>query len=155
MTYYKTEANQLILSKLEINLTFALFKQRDQIKKVEAPVIEGCRPINISKNAGISFEYTYENIRLPIPFTGGLLVAKDFIWDLYIHMGFHPAWKYRNVHELLFDNGKSIKATDVSNRIKEIRDELIKEPLQPGSHRHPNEIMEWIKSIFSRDYKFT
>ncbi|WP_437902752.1 hypothetical protein WME95_29825 [Sorangium sp. So ce327] len=39
----------------------------------------------------LGFTATYEGIGLPVPFSGGLLLARDFLLDLYVHMGFHPA----------------------------------------------------------------
>jgi len=58
----------------------------------------------------------------PIAFSGGLLLGKGFIDDLYVHMGFHPAWKFRQVVELMFEEGRLTAAHDHSQRIAEIRD---------------------------------
>ena len=41
-------------------------------------------------------------------------LADGFIQNLYVHMGFHPAWKYREVHELLFEDGRLLHAQDRS-----------------------------------------
>ncbi len=29
-----------------------------------------------------------------VPFTGALLLGERFITSTYVHMGFHPAWKF-------------------------------------------------------------
>ncbi|HEV8061785.1 MAG TPA: hypothetical protein VGP68_18045 [Gemmataceae bacterium] len=50
------------------------------------------------------FDVVYEGLRRPLLYSGGLLLAQDFIKELYVHMGFHPAWKYREVYELIFRN---------------------------------------------------
>ncbi len=60
------------------------------------------------------FNNVYDNLNLPLPFSGGFLIARDFIRELYVHMGFHPAWKFREVWELLFDNGILKESQDVS-----------------------------------------
>lgn len=41
----------------------------------------------------------------PINFSGGLLIASDFIEKMYVHMGFAAAYAYREVHELVFEGG--------------------------------------------------
>jgi hypothetical protein len=60
--------------------------------------------------------HVYDGLREVMPFTGGLLLADGFIRELYVHMGFHPAWKFREVHELLFERGKVVKEADRSPR---------------------------------------
>jgi hypothetical protein len=58
------------------------------------------------------FDVVYEALRHPVPYSGGLLLARGFIDELYVHMGFHPAWKYREVHEVVFHNGEVVHETD-------------------------------------------
>ncbi len=50
--------------------------------------------------------WVYSGLNHPVDFTGGLLLGEGFIGELYVHMGFHPAWKYRVVKELIFKSGK-------------------------------------------------
>jgi hypothetical protein len=38
-----------------------------------------------------SSDFRYDGLRRVVPFSGGLLLGDDFLWDLYVHMGFHPA----------------------------------------------------------------
>jgi hypothetical protein len=66
----------------------------------------------------------YERLHAPVAFSGGLLVAADFIRELYVHMGFHPAWKYREVHELLFEKGRLVEARDCSQAMHGVRERL-------------------------------
>lgn len=35
------------------------------------------------------FDAVYDNLDHCVPYTGGLLLAADFIEELYVHMGFH------------------------------------------------------------------
>ena len=39
-------------------------------------------------------------------------------------MGFHPAWKYEEVHELVFESGILESESDLSSRMAEIRDKV-------------------------------
>ena len=50
-----------------------------------------------------------------------MLIATDFIWELYLHLGFQPFWKYERVVELIFDKGRLVKEQDHSCQMLEIR----------------------------------
>jgi hypothetical protein len=56
----------------------------------------------------------YDPIRVPQPFDGEMLIASEFIPDLYEHMGYHPAWKYKNVFALNFVGGHLTGVRDCS-----------------------------------------
>lgn len=87
-------------------------------------------------------EIRYQPLRLPIPFTGGLLIGAGFIHRLYVHMGFHPAWKYERVHELVFDAGRLTAHHDRSAAMAQVRD------------NDPNvKPDDWITATFDRSYR--
>ena len=65
--------------------------------------------------------HVYKSLAVKVPFTGGILLADGFIQNLYVHMGFHPAWKYREVHELLFEDGRLLHAQDRSAAMASLR----------------------------------
>jgi hypothetical protein len=56
----------------------------------------------------------YEPIRVPQPFDGAMLIASELLPDLYVHMGYHPAWKYNHVFALNFVSGHLNNAHDHS-----------------------------------------
>lgn len=97
-------------------------------------------------------ESSYEDMRAPIAFTGGLLIGDDFIREMYVHMGFHPAYKYRLVHELIFEEGRLASATDQSEVMTKIRESLKGKPVRPGTSASDKEIEGWIESTFSLKY---
>ena len=76
--------------------------------------------------------WTYDGLREPIRFSGGLLLGEGFIEKLYVHMGFHPAWKYKTVREVIFEEGRVTEDLDRSREMKDLRARLTSEPLQPG-----------------------
>lgn len=86
----------------------------------DAPTINGVSPSKVQRPF-LGFTHRYENANLDLDYSGGLLVTNGFIQELYIHMGFHPAWKYREVIELVFDNGRLVAQTDRSDVCDEIR----------------------------------
>jgi hypothetical protein len=96
--------------------------------------------------------HVYRDFPEPIPFTGGLLLADGFIRELYVHMGFHPAYKYRKVVEFIFDGGRLVQAADRSARMKEIRRGLALRKDGPASNDE-RDVRSWIETCFSLDYK--
>lgn len=88
----------------------------------------------------------------PFPFTGGLLLADGFIEEMYVHMGFHPAYKYKEVHELILDAGRVIEEHDRSGKMKELREILRPNTLEPQSHANEAELRQWIERCFSLKY---
>jgi hypothetical protein len=106
------------------------------------------------KTSWESFDFRYDGLREVVPFTGGLLLADGFIDELYVHMGFHPAWKFREVHELLFERGKVMKEADHSAEMAEFRQMLEDRPLEPTDHEDEPAMMRWVEQCFSLKYKW-
>lgn len=89
-------------------------------------------------------------IDLPVPLTGGLLLGRRFIQATYVHMGFHPAWKFAKVIELLADGGKVTATLDRSAEFAAIRRRI-----QNGEVPHPDGrrgSKRWIDRSFTLDY---
>ena len=100
------------------------------------------------------FDYYYSDLNLSVNFTGGLLIADGFFEKLYVHMGFHPAWKYKRVYELLFKDGVNIELRDISQQIEIFRAKMSKQPQEPRGGAKLKDLEKWISSCFSLDYDF-
>lgn len=100
------------------------------------------------------FDAIYEGLAHRVPYTGGLLLAARFIEELYVHMGFHPAWKYREVHELVFRDGALVQESDRSTQMAEFRGELGDRPLEPGIGSNLADITRRIGKCFSQEYEW-
>jgi hypothetical protein len=74
----------------------------------------------------------YRPIRVKVPFTGRMLIGDDFLPEWYVHAGFHPAWKYREVHELEFASGRLTGHRDRSAELSQVR--ASKPPIRPPRH---------------------
>lgn len=96
------------------------------------------------------FQATYADLGHPIDYSGTLLLTRDFVRELYVHMGLHPAWKYRHVVEVELHQGRVITIVDRSSQMAEMRERLAKGPLEPGMESTREEIGKWIESAFSR-----
>jgi len=101
-----------------------------------------------------SSDFLCDGLREPVPFSGGLLLGGDFIPELYVHMGFHPAWKFREVHELLFEKGRVVREADRSAEMAEFREMVAGLPLGPTDPDNREEVKRWIERCFSLNYKW-
>jgi len=114
----------------------------------EAPRLLGCAP----EQAGdLGFTARYRKMGHFVPFTGGLLLGDGFVRELYVHMGFHPAWKYRRVLEVELDEGHVTKLSDCSAAMAEIRTKLGGRDV-PARGAPSAEVRAWIDRAFSRSY---
>lgn len=107
---YKTVANRFILHTLQINL------------EQQGPLINGVEPFF----ARATFNNTYNDLNMPMDFSGEILAGDKFIRELYVHMGFHPAWKYETVYELVISHGDVLDIKDVSKQMAQLRQQMIK-----------------------------
>ena len=135
---YKTFHGKLMLDSLLINLDH------------EGPAINKTHPS--FSNQG-TFNNKYSDLDLVMDFTGDLLVAQGFIQQLYVHMGFHPAWKYETVLELNVSQGNVLETKDVSGNMAEVRHRMSRRPLQPNRDASKQEIENWIESTFKRNHR--
>jgi hypothetical protein len=143
---YTMYDDKLVLKELQINL--GEVKENEFVPKA-GPVINGIKP---ELNPQHHLNNFYEDLNLPLNFTGGILLAKDFIQELYVHMGFHPAWKFGTVYELIFQDGKLIEKRNMSKKMAEIRNKLSDKPLKPDFSE--TDLHEWIDSTFKLEYDF-
>lgn len=140
---YEVRESMLLLTSVTIGLSL---EHQAMAVRGELPFAPGVVPSPSDR-----FEQHFEELALPVPYTGGLLVADDFRPELYVHMGFQPAWKYADVRELIFEQGRITEDHDRSQQMAEVRERLKSEPLQPNSSRE-KDVTSWIECCFSRNY---
>jgi hypothetical protein len=63
----------------------------------------------------------YSDLKVLVPFTGKLRLAKDFIRELYIHMGFQKPSAFKTILDLSFEGGHLGQITDLSAYFAEMR----------------------------------
>jgi hypothetical protein len=95
--------SRLVLDTLHVNLLRS-GEGKNRYERVPGPLINGITPTPPRKEFDF-FNNHYEGLNYQLKYSGGLLLANEFIESLYVHMGFHPAWKYETVIELIFDAG--------------------------------------------------
>jgi len=137
MTYTIAE-NRLIVQ--EMNVTVEDLKEKP-------PLINDVTPE--TKKEG-SVHLTYNSLNLKTQFTGKILIAKDFIDTMYVHMGFQSPLSFKTVIELKISDGTLIEVTDFSEIMKKYR----KQKVSDGKHSTTENLQEWIARTFSLDYDF-
>jgi len=75
-------------------------------------------PINGVEPDKQEFEANYSDLNLIIPFDGKLRLAKGFINDFYIHMGFQKASAFKKVLDLTLEEGRVAEVLDRSKEAK-------------------------------------
>jgi len=147
MVGYLIRDDRLLVDVLNIN-----FKRSDKkfFWNKRPPKLNGVKPGDREDEEFGLFDYNYSNLNLPIEFSGGVLLGNDFIHELYVHMGFQDPWKYREVHEFVFDKGKLSEHRDVSEKMKQYR-----EMVEGGSESQNgfDSLHDWINDCFSLDYE--
>ena len=101
----------------------------------------------------MSSDFRVDGLRELIAFTGGLLLGEDFIQEMYVHMGFHPAYKFRNVYELVFDRGQVVEEHDRSLQMSQFREKFSFDASNARVRASNDEIKQWIKQSFSLEYQ--
>jgi hypothetical protein len=161
---YEVAEGSLLLTKLNIGLGEA---DRATAGRGEGPKLFGQVPRRYTvhghstnlrtgevKTAWESSDFVCDGLRELVPFSGGLLLGDGFIRELYVHMGFHPAWKFREVHELIFEKGKVVKEADRTAEMAEFREMVAGRPLGPTDPEDREGIERWIRRCFSLQYKW-
>ncbi|OQX02397.1 MAG: hypothetical protein BWK80_57965 [Desulfobacteraceae bacterium IS3] len=89
-----------------------------------------------------------------VPYTGGIVIARDFIREFYVHMGFHRPHCYAIVKELIFRNGYLENETDHSEKMKFVRDSL-RSAANKSDTQTPTieEIERYVNAAFSLSYE--
>lgn len=166
---YALAGRQLVVDVLNVNLCQP-DRPRGSYERMPGPPIGGVLPVADDQADGQAeddeaslrrasrhpnrFNNRYENLGHPLAYTGGLLLGAGFIRDLYVHMGFHPAWKYEKVIELMFEGGMLQKACERSAEMAELRN-LVLAQAEPGDARGRGSdaaIRKFIERAFDRRY---
>lgn len=146
---YGVHDERLRLERLEIG-----FDHETQQRALagEPPLIDGVAP----RQQGGGHAWLYDDVALPVPFTGTLQLGDRFIRELYVHMGFAPAWKFEEVHELRFEAGRLVSSTDRSGEMRAQRERAAKDgPLQHGRTGRQRgsalgRLVDWMRRTFGR-----
>jgi hypothetical protein len=137
---YAVREDRLLLDALEVN------HRPDGDGASMPPELHGVAP------AAGGPPWKYAAVAMPLAYDGTLVIARDFIQALYVHMGFHPMWKYRHAHELVFEGGRLARATCLDERLEAMRRDEARQAAPPPRGAI-DEIRAWIAKAFDRTYR--
>ena len=136
---YRVADRQLLLDRLALNLDGP------------PPVLFGVRP-DPDRSKVPLFSAMYHDLGHPVHFSGGLLLGRERPdWPRPL-LGMHPAWRYREVHELVFAGGELTETTDCSAQLAAIRQEFAGRRLSPDDRAACEELFRRIASCFRHPY---
>lgn len=101
-------------------------------------------PIDGIKPVVTEYYGTYENLNLIVDFTGKIRLAKDFLREFYVHMGYQKASAYETVYDITIENGQIILIRNRSQEMKVKRGQFME-------HFHSGDIKQSIEDAFSFD----
>ena len=111
--------------------------------------VNGMEPVS----ADDSFlSYRYVDIGLKTPFTGTILLGREFIQERYVHMGFQSAESYREVIELVLENGDVLETRDLSAEMERRRQSGIENKPSAPQGMEEDTLRTWIEERFKQDY---
>ena len=128
---YAIADNHLVLDQLTVNLPDQAY-----------PDINGVSPAPAADRR----ERTYESVGLPLSYTGTLVLGRDFIRRMYVHMGYQRPFTYERVLAFNFQAGVPTVTRDLSAQMQALREQ--------GATQEParNETLAaWIERMFSSD----
>ena len=138
---YEVQDDILCLKNLDINV--------EKIRKKyfwssSIPKLNGEKPFK-GESLYNAFDHHFQDANLPLSFTGWILIGDEFIQELYVHMGVHPAWKYKNVIKLVFEKGKLISSLDVSKAMQDYRKKFTNQGEEASTSEDGKEPDSWIE----------
>jgi hypothetical protein len=96
-----------------------------------------------------SFEFLVDDLKVLIPFTGGLLIGGDFIRKMY---GFQAPYSFSVLHELVFHNGVLVEEYDRSELGAEFREKVHLQMRELETAAAWEMAMKWVESNFRFKY---
>jgi hypothetical protein len=82
------------------------------------------------------YQATYHGLSQVVPFTGKIRLAKNFIKELYIHMGYQKPTAFKTVFDITLNTGVIVDIKDRSKEMEKKRGDFKKnyKSLSPGGH---------------------
>ena len=86
------------------------------------PPIKEAEPAMISSLETVEYA-EYNDLAEPVAYTGGIVIARDFVYG-FGFTGDYPCFCYKNVLELIFENGRLVTTIDHKKAMVRIRKNL-------------------------------
>jgi hypothetical protein len=88
-----------------------------------------------------------------VPFSGKILIGKDFMYDMIVRMGFQKPTAFQNVLELVFGDGQLLDRYDISDQMSLLREKILEVTQQQKAiEEKERDIEAWVEQTFSLNY---
>lgn len=109
------------------------------------PDILGVYAVDKTQETGM---YFYENVNIPLEFTGKMLIGHGFIRKYYEHMGYQRPHAYEELMILTFRDGMLLDQEDISDKAQMVRDNIDCDP-EGYKERQRAILTDYIEKSFS------
>lgn len=123
---YEITLESMYLRRLTVKNIFCFYPSIKGVKPVRK--IEDCddmedtnvfiRPF-VKTCLAVFAKASYDSLNVNIPYTGTILLAKDFIDEFHVNMGFQKPTAYKTVLEVVLKNGKISGVSDRSQEMQQ------------------------------------
>jgi hypothetical protein len=76
------------------------------------------KPINGIHAEKQEYQATYQNFKFLVTFSGKLRLARDFVKELYVHMGFQKPTAFKTLYDLALEDGRVVEIKDRSKEME-------------------------------------
>lgn len=152
---YAVESGLLLLTQVSLGLDAESVNEVNLFGKTPERSLEHhCFVVDgkTVKEVRESHFFEVSELVVPIRFTGGLLVARNFVKGMSVTIGHAPAYKFQEVYQLNFDRGVLVSERDVSNEMATLRNRLIAAQYADAAQEEA-EISAWIELSFGLEFK--
>ena len=101
-------------------------------------------PIGTIQPVTEDYQATYRGLSEVIPFTGKIRLAKDFIEEMYIHMGYQKPTSFKVVLDIALKDGQVVEIRDRSQEMEQKRGAF-------KQHYESGDMVQTIEEAFSLD----
>lgn len=96
--------------------------------------------------------FVFPHLQQPLAYSGGLLLCQGFIPELRVNSGFQRPWKFEQVQEWVFQNGKPCETRDVSRAMQTLRESFAAMGNPTGKYTSMDTLKDWVEVMFSLEY---
>jgi hypothetical protein len=113
---YGVKDDRLVVAELR----FVLVEDEVDWTRVPGPEINGVEPVEEAPGPDW-FNNNFLDLDLPVAYDGGLIIGSGYLNEYHLDLDLVTLWKYREVLEIRFEQGRLSEVRDLSELMRPIR----------------------------------
>lgn len=103
--------------------TYSILNKQFYLTKLVIGISRGRPPrlFDVAPNFSLDYEATYEGFQHPFPFTGSLILVKNFVARFRQSVGPNPAWAYQQARKTIFESGYLVGENNLDEEMEQTR----------------------------------